>query len=54
MELKISFIIFEGFFEWQKENIAIVTFVNKSLLHADKQYIYYMNQAVIDIAPCVN
>ena len=26
MELKIIFIIFEGFFEWPNENIAIVTF----------------------------
>ena len=36
MELKISFIMFEGFFERQKQNIAIVTFINRSLLHADK------------------
>ena len=30
-ELRIFFITSEGFFEWQKQNIAIIT-----LLHADK------------------
>ena len=30
MELKISFIIFEGFFEGKNKNIAVVTLINRS------------------------
>ena len=32
MESKTFFIIFEGFFKWQKQNIAIVTFKQTSIL----------------------
>ena len=31
MELKIIFIIFEVFFEWQKQNITVVTFKQASI-----------------------
>ena len=30
MELKTFFIVFEAFFEWQKQNIEIVAFKNAS------------------------
>ena len=31
MELKVFFIMSEGFFEWQKQNVAIVTFKQASI-----------------------
>ena len=51
MELKIFFIIFEEFFEWQKQNIAIITLKQVSITK-DKQYIYYMKQGIIYGARC--
>lgn len=53
IKLKAFFKTFKGLIKWQIENIAILTF-NRSLLHADKEYIYYMNQGVMNIAQCVN
>ena len=38
MELKIFFIMFKGIFEWQKQNITIVTFKQVSILHSDNTY----------------
>ena len=29
-------------------------FLNSSLLHAVKSYIYYIDQGIIDVATCVN
>ena len=53
MELKTLFIIFEGFFEWQKKDIAIETF-NTGLCYMQiNNKLYYMNQGIIDIVSCV-
>ena len=46
MKLKIFFIIFEEFFECKNKTCL--------LSHADKYYIYYMNQGIIDVTRCVN
>ena len=53
MELKMFFTIFEEWLEWEKQKIAIITF-KRSLLHADKSFIYYIDKGIIDVAICVN
>ena len=53
IKLKAFFKTFKGLIKWQIENIAIPTF-NRSLLHEDKEYIYYMKQCIKAMASYLN
>ena len=43
---------FASYICWQGDFFQ--EYVEMELLHADKKYIYYMNQRIIDIASCVD